>query len=70
MKRKLVYASAVAILSAFAFLGSSSSANAFGKGTLMGNESGTKFCCASGTNSCSAAGCKTQIQSHLNLMIN
>ena len=62
MKRKLVYASAVAILSMVAFLGSSSSANAFGEGTLYGNEAGTKFCCGSGTNSCSAAACKAQIQ--------
>lgn len=27
------------------------------RGTLMGNPEGTAFCCASGTNSCSAAKC-------------
>lgn len=28
------------------------------KGTLMGNEQGTKFCCAAGNNDCGAARCK------------
>lgn len=27
------------------------------KGTLYGNTAGTKFCCASGSNNCSAASC-------------
>jgi len=28
------------------------------KGTLMGDEQGTKFCCAAGNNDCGAARCK------------
>lgn len=28
-------------------------------GTLYGNEAGTRFCCAAGTNSCGAAECAT-----------
>ena len=62
MKKKISYLAGSVLVLAAVSLGSINRASAFGEGTLMGNESGTKFCCASGTNSCSAAGCKTQIQ--------
>jgi hypothetical protein len=32
-----------------------------GKGTLMGTEDGTRFCCCPGTNSCSAASCPSSV---------
>jgi len=35
-------------------------ASAGDKGTLMGNQSGTRYCCAAGENHCVAAKCETQ----------
>lgn len=52
---------ATALLAAvFVFAYSPSTAS--GKGNLMGNEAGTKFCCSSGSNDCSAAGCSSGSQ--------
>lgn len=35
------------------------------KGTLMGNTSGTSFCCCPGTNNCSAAECSDDVNCKL-----
>ena len=42
-------------------LGMFSSSVFAGEGTLMGNSSGTEFCCDEGTNGCGAAECEKAI---------
>lgn len=44
-------------LESIAVMAQAQSEGSSGLGTLYGNQSGTRFCCASGSNSCSAAPC-------------